>query len=261
MLNGLQDETGAATEVINDKDDELALLVDVHTILLAIDAYAPDAKALREPEIAVTALQEAKVLADAGQKSVKPPKRTPGVSGVQLVTALGRSHLFPDRSWSDWDHNKPIKSHHVIKLFRHYGIEQGTVRLPDKAGVMWGFNRAALDDAFTRYVSSFRGGSPGERKQPLHPYIPGDVVENIDKNAENQNPYTVGENASEIGEKSNNSAAQRDVRDVDSYTPTKTDDVTLTPENSASGVQKPLQSNIVDLPVGAVPRRRKEAEP
>jgi hypothetical protein len=105
------------------------------------------------------------------------------------------------------------------------------------------------------------GGCPGERKQPLHPYIPDDVVENIDKTAENPNPYIVGENASEIGEKSNNSAAHLDVRDADSHTPTKTDDVSLTPDDSASGVQKPLQSNIVDLPVGALPRRRKEVEP
>jgi hypothetical protein len=261
MLNGLQDETGAATEVVNDRDDELALFVDVHTILLAIDAYAPDAKALREPEIAVTALQEAKRLSDAGQKPIKPSKRTPAVSGVQLVNALGRPHLFPDRSWSDWDHNKPIKSHHIIKLFRHYRIEQGAVRLPDKAGFLWGFNRAALDDAFTRYVSSSGGGDPGEQKQPSHPHTHDDVVENVDKNAENQNPHTVGENASEIREKSNNSAAQPDVRDADSYTPLKTDDATLTPENLASEAQKPPQSNIVDLPIGAVPRRKKEAEP
>ena len=55
VLNSLQDETGAATEAVVDKDDEIALLVDVLTIVLAIDAYAPDAKALREPGIAVTA--------------------------------------------------------------------------------------------------------------------------------------------------------------------------------------------------------------
>jgi hypothetical protein len=110
-------------------------------------------------------------------------------------------------------------------------------------------------------VSSSGGGDPGEQKQPSHPHTHDDVVENVDKNAENQNPHTVGENASEISEKSNNSAAQPDVRDADSYTPLKTDDATLTPENLASEAQKPPQSNIVDLPIGAVPRRKKEAEP
>ena len=220
-LNGLQDETGATTEAVVDKDDELSLLVDVRTILLAMDAYAPDAKALRESEIAVTALQEAKTLTDAGEKSAKPPKRTPGVSGLQLANALGRSHLFPDRRWSEWDHNKQIKSHHIIKLFRHYGIEQGTVRLPDKAGVFWGFNRATLDDVFTRYVPFSGGVRAGGQKQPLHPYTPDYDVENADKNVKNSNPYTVGKNAAETVGKTSVSAAHLSKGDADPYTPSR----------------------------------------
>ena len=259
-LNGLQDETGATTEAVVDRDDELSLLVDVRTILLAIDAYAPDAKALREPEIAVTALQTAKTLADADEKSAKPSKRTPGVSGLQLANALGRSHLFEDRRWSDWDHNKPIKSHHIIKLFRHYGIEQGTVRLPDKAGFLRGFNRAALDDAFTRYVS-FSGVRGGEQKQASHHHTPSDGVENADKSVKNQNHHAVDKNSAGTGENPSGSAAQPRDGGADYHTPFESDAASVTSKNPPSEAPKPPQSNIVDLPIGAVPRRKKEAEP
>jgi hypothetical protein len=83
-LNSLQDETGAATEAVVDKDEEIALLVDVFTIVLAIDAYAPEVKALREPGIAVTAMEAAKTLADADQKPAKPPKVNPVISGRSI---------------------------------------------------------------------------------------------------------------------------------------------------------------------------------
>jgi hypothetical protein len=101
----------------------------------------------------------------------------------------------------------------------------------------------------------------GGTKKALTFSQPSDDVENVDKNAENQNPHAAGKNAAGTDEKPNNSAAQPGVRDAAYHTPFESDDASLTPQNSSSEAQKPPQSNIVDLPIGAVPRRRKEAEP
>jgi hypothetical protein len=114
VLSGLQDAAGGRAEAATDTDDELALLLDIRTILLAIDALAPEAKELRtDKQIAVKALNTARELADAGQESDKPPKVTPAIGGEQLANALGSPALFPDRRWSEWSHARAIKSHHI----------------------------------------------------------------------------------------------------------------------------------------------------
>ena len=63
------------------------------------------------------------------------------------------------------------------------------MRLPDKAEILWGFTRAALDDVFAVYVSLPGGMRGGGQKQPSHPHNPYDV-ENVDKNVKNPNPHT-----------------------------------------------------------------------
>ena len=119
----------------------------------------------------------------------------------------------------------------------------------------------ALDDAFTRYVSFSGGACGGEQKQPSHPHTPSDDVENADKNLKNRNPHAVGKNSAGTGEKPSGSAAQLSEGDAAPHTPLESDDAGLTSKNSPSEAPKPSQSNIVDLPVGAVPRRKKEGEP
>ena len=129
------------------------MLIDTRTSLLAVDAVAPEPKDLRgDKQIVVKALNTARSLADAGQASAKSSKVTPAIGGEQLANALGSTALFPDRRWSEWSHGRPIKSHHIIAIFRDYGIVSKAVRLPDNAGFMWGFSRDALEDAFSRYV-------------------------------------------------------------------------------------------------------------
>ena len=179
---------------------------------------------------------------------------------MQLAEALARPHLFPDREWSEWARGKPIKSAHLVKLFREYGIEQKSIRLPGPNTFLWGFSRPALDDAFDRYVPYvfLSGGMPrGDQKKSSHSHN----TENVEENGENRNPHRSPKTTSEIDGEPSNSGAERDVRDANSHTPKKTNDATLTPENSSFEAPKPPQSNIVDLPIGAVPRRKKESEP
>jgi hypothetical protein len=123
-----------------DGDDELALLTDIRTILDAVDAYAPEPSALRtDKQIAVTALNTARSLADAGQTAAKAPQVTPVIKGEQLALALRSTDLFPDRRWSEWAHGREIKSHHIIKILREYGVAVKATRLPgapDSRGVL-----------------------------------------------------------------------------------------------------------------------------
>jgi hypothetical protein len=110
VLSGLQDDAGGRGEAAVNTDDELALLVDIRTILLAIDALAPEAKDLRtDKQIAVKALTAARELAGAGKAPDKLPKITSMIGGEQLANALGLPALFPDRGWSEWRHSRPIK--------------------------------------------------------------------------------------------------------------------------------------------------------
>jgi putative DNA primase/helicase len=189
VLSGLQDAAGSRGEAATDTDDELALLVDIRTILLAIDALAPEAKDLgTDKQIAVKALNTARELADAGKESDKPPKVTPAIGGEQLANALGSPALFPDRKWSEWRHGRAIKSHHIVAVLREYGILSKSVRLPD-GKFMWGFSRDALDDAFSRYVpfpsSSSSAHSPGGQKSSQSSHS----TENVEENAKNANPH------------------------------------------------------------------------
>ena len=91
---GVADEEIAA-EGVADKDDEIALLVDVRTILIAIDMYAPEPEQLRDRQIAVTALEDARRLADAGQESTKPPKVTPGLAACSWRPRSNAHIYFP----------------------------------------------------------------------------------------------------------------------------------------------------------------------
>ena len=102
VVAGIQDDVGAKREVSTDKDDELALLTDIQTILLAVDAIAPDVDELRkDKQIAVKALTTARELADAGQAPAKLPQITLAFGGEQLARALGSTDLLPDRRWSE----------------------------------------------------------------------------------------------------------------------------------------------------------------
>jgi hypothetical protein len=189
VLSGLQDVAGSRGEAATDTDDELALLVDIRAILLAIDALAPEAENLRtDKQIAVKALNTARELADAGKESDKPPKVTPAIGGEQLANALGSPALFPDRGWSEWRHARPIKSHHIVAVLREYGILSKSVRLPN-GKFMWGFSRDALDDAFSRYVpfpSSFsHTHTAGSQKSAHNPHS----TENVEENAKHANPH------------------------------------------------------------------------
>jgi Protein of unknown function (DUF3631) len=130
VLAGVRDEDDNTTAISMDGDDELELLADIRAILFTIDAYAPDAQALRtDNQLAVVALNTARSLAEAGQPSAKAPTVTPAIKGDQLATALGTISLFPDRRWSEWAYGKPIRSHHITKILREYGIVPRTTRL------------------------------------------------------------------------------------------------------------------------------------
>ena len=257
VLNSLQDETGAATEAVVDKDEEIALLIDVFTIVLAVDAYAPEVKALREPGIAVTAMESAKTLADADQKSAKPPKVTPVISGVQLAAALAQSRWFPDRRWSELEPgSKPIKSNYLIKFFRNYKIEQKTVRVPGEAKTLYGFPRAALDDVVAAYGAP-PGGVFGGYNLLTHSHI----VENVRETGSHTSSHKSSKTASSHAENPSNSAAHGDVRDAQDAGDAEFKHAVHTDANPPFEAPEPPQSNIVDLPIGAVPRRKKESEP
>jgi hypothetical protein len=257
VLNSLQDETGAATEAVVDKDEEIALLVDVFTIVLAIDAHAPEVKALREPGIAVTAMEAAKTLADADQKPAKPPKVTPVISGVQLAAVLAQSRWFPDRRWSELEQgNKPIKSNYLIKFFRNYKIEQKTVRVPGETKTLYGFPRLALDDVVAAY-GSFPGGVLGGYNLLTHSHI----VENVKETSSHTNSHKSAKTASSYAKNPSNSAAHSDTEDAQNAGDADFERAAHTNENSPSEAPKYPQSNSVDLPVSAVPRRKKESEP
>jgi hypothetical protein len=265
-MMGIQTEGGAAeqgvadeeiaAEGVADKDDEIALLIDINTILIAIDMYAPEPEQLRDRQIAITALEDARRLVDAGQASTKPPKVTPAIGGVQLAAALERTHLFPDRKWSEWDRGGPIKSHHLVKILRDYEITQRTVRLPGAGKTLWGFTRVDMDDAIARYV--YPAGSTLSCGYNLltHSYN----AENVKKKPKNENSDKSAENDPKTNETTSNSRGERDVRAAETDNSHTKSRVHLTQPNSPSDSPKPPQSNIVDLPIGAVPRRRNEAE-
>jgi hypothetical protein len=254
---GVADEEIAAAEGVADKDDEIALLIDIHTILIAIDMYAPEPEQLRDRQIAITALEEARRLADVGQAPAKPPKVTPVISSAQLATALGRTHLFPDRKWPEWDRGKPIQSHHLVKILRDFEITQRTVRLPGEAKTFYGFPRVDLDDAIARYVYP-AGGTPScGYNLATHSHI----VENVEETALHTHPRKSPKTAPETNENTRNSAGARGVSAAETDNLHTESRVHPTQPNSPSDSPKPPQSNIVDLPTGAVPRRKKEAEP
>ena len=75
-------------------------------------------------------MEEAKRLADAGQKPAKPPKVTPVISGVQLAEALARPHFFQIGGGRMGSATSRLSLTIMVKFFRNYGIEQRTVRLP-----------------------------------------------------------------------------------------------------------------------------------
>jgi hypothetical protein len=257
VLNSLQDETGAATEAVVDKDEEIALLVDVFTIVLAIDAHAPEVKALREPGIAVTAMEAAKTLADADQKPAKLPKVTPVSSGVQLAAVLAQSRWFPDRRWSELEQgSRPIKSNYLVKFFRNYKIEQKTVRVPGEAKTLYGFPRTALDDVVAAYGAP-PGGVFGGYNLLTHSHI----LENVKETGSHTNSNKSAKTASSHAENPSDSAAHSDAQDAQDAGDAEFGRAVHTDANSPSEAPKSPQSNIVDLPIGAVPRRKKESEP
>ena len=79
----------------------------------------------------------------------------------------------------------PIKSHHIIAVLREYGIENKSVRVPNTDKFIWGFSRAALDDAFARYIPSPPIHPPAGKKSASRPHS----VENVDENTKNANPH------------------------------------------------------------------------
>jgi Protein of unknown function (DUF3631) len=246
-----------AAEGVADKDDEIALFIDICTILIAIDMHAPEPEQLRDKQIAITALEDVRRLADADTRSDKPPKVTPVISGVQLATALERTHLFPDRKWSGWDRGKPIQSHHLVKILRDYEITQRTVRLPGVDKTMWGFTRIDLDDVLVRYVYPAEGTLSCGYNLRTHSHI----VENVEETA----PHTFSRESSKTPPK--NEENNSNYMNVGDARAAKTDNshaesrARHTHPNFPSDDPKPPQSNVVGLPIGAVPRRRREGEP
>ena len=194
-----------------DGDDELELLADIRAILFAIDAYAPEAQALRtDNQLAVVALNTARSLGEAGQPSAKAPAVTPAIKGDQLAAALGATSLFPDRRWSEWEYGKPIRSHHITRILREYGIVPKTTRLSG-GQFMRGFARADLEDAFARYVSSSPGGAPWGPKLASHHH----TVENDEANTKNENITHSLVTPLETGGNASNSAGSKDVMNDD----------------------------------------------
>ena len=211
VLAGIRDEDDNATAISLDGDDELELLADIRAILFAIDAYAPDAQALRtDNQLAVVALNTARSLAEAGQPSAKAPAVTPAIKGDQLAAALGATSLFPDRRWSEWAYGKPIRSHYITKILREYGIVPKTTRLSG-GQFMRGFARADLDDAFARYVSSSPGGAPWGPKLASVRH----TIENVEGNAKKENVTHSSVTPSETGGNASNSAGSKDVMNAD----------------------------------------------
>jgi Protein of unknown function (DUF3631) len=252
VLTGIRDEAGADVAVTADGDDELALLTDIRTILYAVDAYAPDASALRtDKQIAVTALNTSRSLADAGQTPAKAPRVTPVIKGEQLALALRSTDLFPDRRWSEWAHGREIKSHHIVKILREYGVALKATRLAGGAGFVWGFARADLDDAFSRYVSFSSEGVFGGRKSASHPHS----TENAEENAKNENLTHLSTAAAETGGDTSNSAGLQDVRRARTGSSLESDTDTLTRQKSSPESSKGQPS--VDIPEGAARRRGK----
>jgi hypothetical protein len=211
VLAGIRDEDDNATAISLDGDDELELLADIRAILFAIDAYAPDAQALRtDNQLAVVALNTARSLAEAGQPSAKAPAVTPAIKGDQLAAALGATSLFPDRRWSEWAYGKPIRSHYITKILREYGIVPKTTRLSG-GQFMRGFARADLDDAFARYVSSSPGGAPWGPKLASDRH----TIENVEDNAKKENVTHSSVMPSETVGNASNSAGFKDVMNTD----------------------------------------------
>ena len=260
VLVGVQDAAGAKKEVTTDKDDELALLVDIRTTVIAVDALAPDADELgKDKQIAVKALTTARALADAGQAPAKPPRITLAIGGAQLALALGSTDLFPDRRWSEWEHGRPIKSHHIIAVLREYGIELKSVRVPGTDKFLWGFSRAALDDAFSRYVSSPRGYTPGEQKSASRPHS----TEIIEENTKNGNPHGPTGSALKNNGGASNSAGfegERRAETAEAAVSSAFSDESLTRQNLSPEDPKLPHTTHVGVPKGAI-RRRGIGEP
>jgi hypothetical protein len=236
--------------------------VDIRTILLAIDALAPEAKDLRtDKQIAVKALNTARELADAGKESDKPPKVTPAIGGEQLANALGLPALFPDRGWSEWRHGRPIKSHHIGAVLREYGILSKSVRLSDSKFI-WGFSRDALDDAFSRYVpfpSSFsHTHTPGGQKS----HHDSHSTENVEEHAKNANPHgsTHGSHQHDQtnGDTSNSAGFKGREGDKpdESSNSAHSPDEDLTRQNSAPEGPNGQHDEFANTPRGATGRRR-----
>jgi uncharacterized protein DUF3631 len=256
VLSGLQDEAGDRGEAATDTDDELALLVDTRTILLAIDALAPEAKDLRtDKQIAVKALRVARELADAGKEPDKPPKVTLAIGGEQLANALGSPALFPDRGWSEWRHARPIKSNHIVAILREYGIVSKSVRLPDNAGFLWGFSRDALDDAFARYAPSPPAYPPGSEKSASRPHS----TENVEENASDTKPHgSTRDDPKTSGDTSNSAGFKgREGAKTEEHTnPSTAPNDDPLHQNSASGGPNRPHVEPVNVPRGATRRRR-----
>ena len=254
-LTVLQDDGEAENRVGSERDDELALLADTQTVLLALDEAAPDVDELRkDKQIARNALTAQRARADAGQPSAKPPRITPAIGGEQLANALGATDLFPDRRWSEWAHGRPIKSHHIISVLREYGIVTKSVRAPGVDKYLWGFSRAALDNAFSRYVFSSGGIPTWGPKSVSHPHN----IENVEENVKNANSSRSAKSAPETPGDPSNSASfvgeggEKPTQETDSHVARVE---TLTRENSPSENSIRPHDESVNIPRGATRRR------
>jgi hypothetical protein len=248
VLADVRDEDDNATAVSMDGDDELELLADIRAILFAIDAYAPDAQALRtDNQLSVAALNTARSLAEAGQPSAKAPAVTPAIKGDQLAAALGATSLFPDRRWSEWAYGRAIRSHHITKILREYGIVPKTTRLSG-GQFMRGFARADLDDAFARYVSSSPGGAPWGPKLASHRH----TIENGEENTKKENVTHSSVRPSETGGNASNSAGSKDVMnddpDVAGENITRVGGEPIDPAPSVASVGAPLPGSGGGMP-------------
>jgi hypothetical protein len=164
--------------------------------------------------------------------------------------------LFPDRRWSEWSYGRPIKSHHIVKVLREYRIEPKAVRLPDNAGLMWGFSRAALDETFSRYLSLPHPYTQGGQKSDSRPYN----TENVEENDENENPNRSAGSAPKNNGDASNSAGFEGVGEDESAASDVPSEDDLTHPHSPFGEpgdQKHPHTPHEDIPKGATGRRRK----
>jgi hypothetical protein len=114
----------------------------------------------------------------------------------------------------------------------------------------------ALDDVVAAYGAP-PGGVLGGYNLLTHSHI----VENVKETSSHTNSHKSAKTASSYAENPSNSAAHSDTEDAQNAGDADFERAAHTNENSPSEAPKPPQSNSVDLPVGAVPRRKKESEP